>query len=211
MSIKVFLDMDGVIADFVGGLHRALGIDYDKSRYPYPVTKYDIFEDVCARSNGRVSMDNLYSSCDSAEFWAELEWDPMGKEIAKVINEVFPHDYDERICICTSPMANPDAWKGKIVWLNKNLPRIKHIAIMTAPKCLLAKPGHVLIDDKDSNIEQFRKHGGAGFLVPQPWNSAREEYGTNYLPKLKEFLENQVRRQRIATDPCKYILESLGL
>ena len=210
MSIKVFLDMDGVCVDFIGGLHRALGIEYKALEYPYEASKYEMFEELCARTNGRVSMDNLYRACDSSGFWASLEWDPMGKEICDTIAAV-TLDWKHSVCICTSPMANPDAWAGKVQWLKKHMPDVKDIAIMTAPKCLLAKPGAVLIDDKDSNVEQFRKAGGAAFLIPQPWNSARADYGVNYIPELKEFLRNQIRKDNFSKKPFKSILESLGL
>lgn len=210
MSSKVFLDMDGVLVDFVGGLHTALGVDYDPKNYPYEASKYDMFEDLCAKTNGRVSMDNLYRACDSREFWANLKWDPMGKEILDSIAKVYDMDYDKKICICTSPMANPDAWAGKVEWLNKNLGWCKHIAIMTAPKHLLAKPGAVLIDDKDSNVEQFQKHGGAAFLVPQPWNTARGLVGTDYTSDIKTLLKLERKKDEFNTNPCKFILEGLG-
>ena len=123
MGIKVFLDMDGVVVDFVGGLHRALGVEYNHKDYPYEASKYDMFEDLCARTNGKVSMDNLYSACDNAAFWSGLDWDPMGEDICDTIAEV-TKDWKNSVCICTSPMPKPDAWAGKVAWLNKHLPDV---------------------------------------------------------------------------------------
>jgi hypothetical protein len=60
--------------------------------------------------------------------------------------------------------------------------------VTTAPKRLLAKPDHVLIDDKDSNVEEFIKDGGRAYMPPQPWNSRHKEYGTDWLPELEKFL-----------------------
>ena len=192
MSTKVFLDMDGVLVDFIGGLHRALGVSYDPNKYPYPVSKYEMFEDLCYRTEGRVSMDNLYRACDPAEFWSNLEWDPMGKAIRTAI--LVEMGSWNNVVICTSPMATPDAWKGKVEWLNRNIPEVKNISITTAPKHLYAKAGHVLIDDKDSNVAQFKEHGGAAFLVPQPWNNDRELYNTDYIPRLRKFLSKHVTK-----------------
>lgn len=200
--------MDGVLVDFVGGLHRALGVSFDPKNYPYLAGKYDMFEDLCSRTGGRVSMDNLYRACDSAEFWSGLEWDPMGKEIRTAILVELGSWKD--VVICTSPMATPDAWKGKVEWLKKNVPEIRNISITTAPKHLYAKPGHMLIDDKDSNVVRFREHGGAAFLIPQSWNYARERYGTDYIPDLREFLGRQLRKEEFASNPVKHILKAIG-
>lgn len=207
MENKVFLDMDGVLVDFVGGLHKALGVAYDPKSYPYEASKYDMFEDLCAKTNGQVSMDNLYRACDAVEFWSELDWDPAGQEILETIMSVF--DWRD-VCICTSPMSNPDAWKGKVIWLNRHLPEAKHITIMTAPKHLLAKPGHILIDDKDTNITNFKKYGGDGFLIPQPWNKGRDKVNTNYIPELREFLLKQRDAVSFFENPCKSIWQAFG-
>ena len=209
MALKVFLDMDGVLVDFVGGLHRALGVSFDPKNYPYPASKYDMFEDLCARSDGKVNMSNLYRACDAAEFWANLEWDPVGNQILATIADVLGDMKD--VIICTSPMTNPDAWKGKIQWLNKNAPEIKNISITTASKHLYAKPGHVLIDDKDSNIDQFVEHGGAGFLVPQPWNSARDNYDMDYVWDLEGFLYQQIEESEMSSCSPKRLFKALGL
>lgn len=207
MGIKVFLDMDGVICDFMGALHKELGVEYDPNRYPYAVSKYDIFEDLCARSDGRVSMDNLYRACDKSSFWSEMAWEKTGKSILSTIFEVVK---PEAVTICTSPMANPDAWAGKVSWLNKNLPAIKNITITTAPKHHMAKSGHVLIDDKDSNVEKFVAAGGAAFLVPQPWNKQKDLFATNYIPKLKGFLDDQMLKDEFFNNPVKLVMRVLS-
>jgi 5'(3')-deoxyribonucleotidase len=209
MGIKCYLDLDGCIVDFVGGLHKALGVEYSPDKYPYESGKYDMFEDLCARTGNKTNLDLLYKTCHTAEFWANLEWDSMGKQIINTIGEVFP-DWHDRVCICTSPMANPDAWKGKVQWLNTYLPWVKHIAIMTAPKHLLAKPGAILVDDKDSNVTEFRENGGAAWLCPQPWNSARGKFGTNYLPELKNFLECQKNKDIFLNNPLKLFGDIFG-
>ncbi len=205
--MKVFLDMDGVLVDFVGGLHRALGMDYSHVAYPYPRAKYEMFGEVCSRSGGNISMDQLLATCDPAEFWANLQWNTTGREIASAISSVVPWD---DVVICTKPMPRPEAWAGKIQWLNKHLPQAKNITIMSAPKHLFAKPGHILIDDKDSNVESFREHGGSGFLIPQPWNSAHEKFLDNYVPKLKEDLTMLRDAEQFCQRPFTSILRALG-
>ena len=38
------------------------------------------------------------------------------------------------------------------------------------PKWICARPDQLLIDDNDTNIDNFRDRGGHGILFPQPWN-----------------------------------------
>jgi 5'(3')-deoxyribonucleotidase len=184
-ALKIMLDMDGVLVDFMGGLHKNLGVDYDPTGYPYPASKYDIFEDIIARSDGRYKVSDIYDSCNAVKFWADLEWDPMGKEILQAAKDIVGVN---NIVVCTAPMTRPDAWAGKIAWLNKHTPELKKVIVMSAPKELLAKKDHMLIDDKDRNCEAFCGAGGLAYLVPQPWNARRDIYNKNYIPDLKAYL-----------------------
>lgn len=52
-------------------------------------------------------------------------------------------------------------------------------------KDLYAKPGQILIDDADHNVEAFRSADGEAILVPRPWNKG---HGRNPVVEVREEL-----------------------
>lgn len=155
----VFLDMDGVLTDFVGGVCRALG-----KTNPYPketrdYTFWNAWPDISTKDV------NAYCTFD---FWQNLEWVYDGRDILKAIMDTLGLG---GIYLLTKPMPNPESPTGKWLWIYDNLPVYLERTIITqAPKSLLARPGTLLIDDNDENIDEFIAAGGEGTLVPRPWN-----------------------------------------
>jgi 5'(3')-deoxyribonucleotidase len=186
MINTVLLDLDGVLVDFVKGLHDVLALSYDPLAYPYTPGNYDLFSDIAARTKDRTRA-HLYQICQSSQFWAGLPWAPAAHDILDIVSL---HFTKSKIYVCTSPMQHPDAWAGKVMWIQRHLSkRVAGTIITSAPKHLLAKPGTALLDDKDSNVREFRDHGGAAFLIPQPWNDARHALTCDYwLSDLTKFL-----------------------
>lgn len=153
----VYLDIDGVLANFNKAAFRALGLEYKPD---HPVLKewhwYKYFG---------LTFDQLNEVCTS-DFWVNLEWTPDGQEILHLVEDNFDNIY-----LLTTPMPNYQSYDGKIKWVKANLPRYFRKTIITmAPKHLLAKPNTLLIDDKDSNCEEFNEAGGSAILVPRSWN-----------------------------------------
>ena len=165
--MKIFLDMDGVIADFVMGVHDAVHLGYAHHKYPYEFGKWDMFEQIRMRTNGQIEKARLYGITSTYNFWATLPWMPDGQKILKtVIDCVGKKD----LYVCTAPMNSPDCWSGKIEWLKTQAGIHKNTIVMSASKSLLAKPDCLLIDDKDENVDAFVAAGGKAYLVPRPWN-----------------------------------------
>lgn len=185
--MKVYLDMDGVLCDFVQSVHDSLKIPYELKTYPYELGKWDVLEEIIAVHGEKVKKSDIYKPTDTHEFWDTMNWMPDGKMILSAVQYC---TNKEDLYICTSPMARPGAWSGKIAWLNKNHIH-KNIIVMSASKALLAHPDCILIDDKDSNIEDFIAAGGRGYLVPRPWNKRHLDWkrGFEYLPELIHELE----------------------
>ena len=52
------------------------------------------------------------------------------------------------------------------------------------PKHLCAKPGVLLIDDRDKNVADFLGLGAHAILVPRPWNSLHGREPISYLSEL---------------------------
>ena len=67
--------------------------------------------------------------------------------------------------ILSAPSSNPSSKEGKLEWINKNLTNVKEIFLVPAnEKQEFANPNAILIDDRLSNIEQWRAKGGIGIL-----------------------------------------------
>lgn len=161
-----YLDMDGVIIDFLGGLHKALGSPYSYVDYPYKKGKWSMLTDIKVFDDIPVTFEEC-NDCCTATFWRRLEWMYDGLDIFTAVFNRFADD----IYLLTTPMPNMGSWLGKAQWVNDKISVFnERLIISTAPKALLATPNTLLIDDKDENIEEFTAAGGQGILVPRPWN-----------------------------------------
>lgn len=159
--MKVFLDVDGVLANFLAGIHEALGVPYSYEDYPYEKAKWHMLTDI----PGVDKFTDIDGLCDE-DFWTDLDWIHDGQEIEQAVRDKFKDIY-----LLTTPMPNPGSGTGKLFWIKEHMPWMYKKTILSyAPKSLLAGPDTLLIDDKDQNIEEFRASGGQGILVPRPWN-----------------------------------------
>lgn len=175
--MKVFVDMDGVLADFVGDINKCMGIP--KNTIP---AKWDWWTDY-----GFI-FKQVNSFC-TIKFWQNLSFTPDG---ARILDAVLAKFDVNDVYLLTAPMPNPGSWTGKRLWVQDNLPTFaKRLIATQAPKSMFASPiigTTLLIDDKDENVEEFVKAGGYGILVPRPWNKLRE-LADNSLQVVKNGLE----------------------
>jgi len=168
--MKLYLDIDGVIADFTTGLTRAVGVPYDYPESPYPFKPgvWDYFLELKDRYG--VTFEQCNAACNR-DFWANLRWMYDGRDIVRVVIDVFSPD---DIRLLTSPMPNLGSASGKMEWVDKNAPSMKKKTIITnVDKGEFAAPDRILIDDYDKNIDSWRAAGGIGIVCPRPWNSLR--------------------------------------
>lgn len=161
---RCWLDVDGVLADFVGGIHKTLGIDFNHYYWPYKKGPkgWDFHDEI------GVSFEELSKLC-CFEFWRDLQWMPHGRDILRVVLEFFE---PEQITLLTTPMPNIESASGKMAWIEKNLPEYKQRTIVcSAPKKILAQVPHsVLIDDCQENVDQWWANEGMAVLCPAWWN-----------------------------------------
>ena len=190
--MKCFLDMDGVLVDFMKGAHEFHRLPYSMKAYPYEFGVWDN----CPPSTSELSTQEFWDSLDE-EFWANLDWMPDGNAILQYTESFFGV---KNICLLTSPTRCPRSVSGKLLWIQKNLPRYKRQFLIGPPKHFCAHNNAVLIDDSDRNINSFVEHGGTGVLVPRPWNSEymdrKESLLSTYL-KLIDVLDKHDRIEAI--------------
>lgn len=158
----VYLDCDGVFADFVTGILAAMDYPYDGiDKWPWGRV-FDIFPLI------GTNWTEASKLCDAA-FWADLPWMPDGKDI---LAEVWKRFRPNETMLLTKPMDHDDSYTGKAQWVTKHIPELRRRVVPThiAKSEFAFNFNCLLIDDSQVNIEQFICAGGAGILVPRPWN-----------------------------------------
>lgn len=179
MINTVYLDLDGVITDFVGGVCKAFG---KVNPYPKETRDYSFWN-----AWPEIPFKDVDAICNQ-EFWHNLEWVDDGRDTLRAIMGTLGL---ENVYLVTMPMPNLESASGKMMWINDNLPIYLGQTIITTKdvsKSLLAKPDTLLIDDKDENVDGFREAGGKALLVPRPWNRAYLQ-SDRTVEIVREFLE----------------------
>jgi len=107
------------------------------------------------------------------KFWSEMEWkvdekDPEAdeKDFKKTGGKTL-WEYIEKYkpIILSAPSFEKSSKDGKEKWINSNLKNVGGIKLVPAnEKQKFANPNAILIDDRTSNIQQWRDKGGIGIL-----------------------------------------------
>ncbi len=172
--MKVFLDMDGVVADFTAGMCAALNIPFTNHPYSMPYGLWDYVAYV--EKHYGVTWDRVKQVCSDPSFWAELPELPK----AEMLYLDLVSRYDN-VSFLTTPTGDPDAvFDGKREWLEDHgwaTPHDKRMILLELgeTKEQYARPDIVLLDDRDKNVQDFRHGGGLAILVPRPWNNRHRE------------------------------------
>ena len=172
--MKILLDMDGVLCNFVDSAAKLHGKDASL------VTHWGI--DECWGLTEDEFWEPIHRQGRS--FWYNLEKYPWTDELISLVES-----YAKDVYICTTPCRDPDSLKGKLEWIQDKLPpKYASRYIMTGHKQLMSKPDTLLIDDSDANIDKFLR-GGKGEVItfPRPWNSFRDK-ADDPLTHIKSYL-----------------------
>lgn len=163
---KIFLDVDGVLADFAGPTFRLFGRpDLLKK---YPKGEYSL-EAILG-----ISTEDLWNRIDieGANFWAHLPPYPWLARLYRGLAQLGD------VYLTTKPHRSPDCYAGKRAWTARHFGTHFERLILTQHKHLLAGPRCLLIDDHEQNCQKFIDRGGHAIIFPQPWNNAVELHAT---------------------------------
>lgn len=154
-------DIDGVLGDWDGAAERLLG------KPPQDLPKSQVWKAI---------------EQEGFKFWADMEPLPWARNFIILLRQL---DY---VLVCSSPSLDPKSAAGKIKWMQKffNDKSFKDFAL-TPVKHTYARPGVILIDDKEKHIDAFNQEGGTGILFPTRFN----------------------RNKRYSDDPAAYVVENL--
>jgi hypothetical protein len=155
--MQIFLDLDGVIRDFVAGAikHFELKATYED------VIHYNWLYERVKKVYG-LSKIGFWESLDR-DFWLSL---PLTDYALEMLALMLPY----KPTILTAPTLNSAG--PTQAWIRKNLPDYFHDKryLIGPAKASCAHKGALLIDDKGGNISSFIAAGGYGLLFPRPWN-----------------------------------------
>lgn len=158
--MTIFIDMDGVITDWLTPVCSLCGIDIEdpKSRALLKMGK---------RLEDFVGSEKVWESIDNRQYvwWEKLEKLPWADRLIS-----FAKKHGD-IAFLTSPgnlkkhpVSAANACHGKVFWVKKNYEDIP--LILTQDKHLCANDKTLLIDDSIKKINSFQKSGGHAFRWP---------------------------------------------
>lgn len=161
----IFLDMDGVLADFVQAALRVhFGNEWRDVLRAWPKGAYETYDHM------GITVDQFWAKINKcgADFWAGLPLFPWTDSLIKACQAL------GTICVLSSPSRHPDCVQGKLRWIRRVFGE-KFRNYIFAPKqhkYLLAAPGRYLVEDSEQNAAEFVEAGGGGaVIIPQPWNT----------------------------------------
>lgn len=157
MIKQILLDMDGVVADFMGHALAYHGFDRELMMDKWPAGEWD-----AAKVLG-ITDKAFWAKIDSESFWDSV---PSFKGAALFYERLCTH---APVTFATTPSYAAVCYSAKIRWLRFFIGNVK--VMMGHQKWLMAKPEHLLIDDNDDNVFKFRHGGGKAVLVPRLWNA----------------------------------------
>jgi hypothetical protein len=167
VSRLYFIDMDGVLCDFIDGVEREFHCNPGSLK---ATQNYHLHEPL-GISYGAFS-NRLRTATEEDKFWLGLRPTPWAHELARLFN------FRDNAFVLTSP------WPGdyqciaqKVEWCMRYL-NIGSDRVITFPhKHILAAPGRVLLDDHPKHCKEWQEAGGAAILFPCTHNATwRPEY-----------------------------------
>ena len=143
----IYLDMDGVVADFDG--------------YAEPIVGY------CTPGGKRYDDADWRKISANERLYLTLDKCPNADVLVDAVRKIAAdYNYDIRF-LTAIPRQNNVPWVfwDKIQWCGLHYP---HIPVFLGPyshdKQVHCRAGDILIDDRDSNIDEWNSAGGIGIL-----------------------------------------------
>lgn len=174
-SLKIYLDLDGVVANFHSSLARILNGFYDTivimDRYHVQLP----FRQLVLAAKQSIKYNRFYSKhmikhLATNEVHEFAKWFLTGNEYFWTVLPIMPHaeeliqfarQYDYYFLTIPFDEASKP---GKIKWINKRfgipIEEIEQRIIFEKDKWKYATANSILIDDTLKNVEMFKEHGG---------------------------------------------------
>lgn len=156
-DIKIWLDMDGVVANWLKSAANTLGIDLRRS---------DIREQIKdgKRMENFVGGDSkMWPKIDAKgeAWWENMEKLPWADDLINLLKKE-----TKELSFLSSPSNSPICYSGKIKWVKKNYPDMERDLFLACKKYRCASSDSLLIDDTAKKCKKFRENGGHAFEWP---------------------------------------------
>ena len=159
--VMIYLDMDGVLADFDRGVREICGMEPQSQNGKRSAKQDDLMWDAIRKAG---------------HFYGRLELMPGAKEMFSRIYG----KYGDRCEILTG-VPKPErgvvtAGEDKIAWMKRELSDTVRVNIVLRKQKLdyCKGPESVLIDDMEKTILEWREAGGTGILHVSPEETMKE-------------------------------------
>lgn len=191
---QIHIDLDDVLnrCTMAALSHVGCPVDiYDESTFD-PEWGWDIVRAAnVLHPSRKFTKESFWMHMDS-RFWTNI---PKSSECDELIDKCAKAVGRENVCILTTPISDPYCLAGKLEWIHKFTPPWMHRQyMMGVKKELCAKPGSLLIDDRDLNVDRFREAGGSAILMPRPWNTKWHECLNSFITFHRAF-NKEIRKQ----------------
>ena len=139
---RIYVDMDGVLCDFVLAAKRATGQNWQGLR----------------------SGQDWESIKRTKNFWSTMPWTRDGRQLWNFIKKYQPH------ILSAYSIEDPNCIPGKRKWLKSNLGYTQNFMINIVRRrekknfAMNKRQPAILIDDYPKNVQQFKSAGGIGIL-----------------------------------------------
>jgi len=162
MRPNVLLDIDGVLADFIGGLIKRFGAPAD---WDVPRQRSEVASELLGIT------DDVWINRLDVSFWENLDTLPWAYSL---VEQLLRQDYNLYL-VTSAGYAGPyfeAAVVGKQRWVLRHFgEQMCRNTVFAFNKNCLATPGNILVDDRESVCCAFANRGGAVVLFPAPWNA----------------------------------------
>ena len=171
--MKCFVDLDGVLADFVRAACQVHRYEIQNRCFKTPEQFIETYPSRVWEMYTAIGIDRneFYAPMDQ-EFWATL---PKTPEANQILEHILFCYAEKDVFFLTKPAGRAkraaECYFGKLQWIETHYPQFLDRTIFAIRKEACSFPGTVLIDDSDANITAWRAEGGIGILCPRPWNS----------------------------------------
>lgn len=151
--------MDGVVADFDGAVIKKFNIsDQEKET---------------AKNNNRWPPERWKQITQDPHFYRDLPKMPQADQLMNLARR-FRDTLGWNLYMLTAIPKNndmPDCIYDKILWMQQHFSDVPvRFGPYAKDKQYHAKPGDILVDDKPSNIEEWRKAGGIAIQVTEDYD-----------------------------------------
>jgi 5'(3')-deoxyribonucleotidase len=163
---RLFVDLDGVVADWLGRAIQTFGLNTDDSVIA------DILGNDARGLERIVSSTFMWGVIDAGEerWWDEIEPYPWAKDLWFSCIDLVGVD---NVCFLTQPSWHGASAHGKTKWIRRYFDTENFL--LGKPKHLCANRYSFLIDDTPKKIAQFEADGGNGVLFPNAFKVLYEE------------------------------------